>query len=109
MSPRRRTHGDQPINVRGVTAVASRTRREQLAVTVGRVLVHLEGRNALRAWTNEFVQAEMGGPPRTTGAAHLARLLTTSCSSVLTGPGSSHPDVTYTPDAEDHHVRDHEP
>jgi hypothetical protein len=39
--------GDQPVPVQGVTAVASRTGREHLAVTVGRVLLYLEDRAAL--------------------------------------------------------------
>ena len=39
--------GDQPIRVQGVTAVASRTGRAHLAVTVGRVLLYLEDREAL--------------------------------------------------------------
>ncbi len=43
--------GDQPIRVQGVTSIASRTRREHLAVTVGRVLLYLEDRAALDALT----------------------------------------------------------
>jgi hypothetical protein len=44
-----RLAGDQPVRVQGVTAVASRTGREHLSVTVEQVLLYLEDRAALDA------------------------------------------------------------
>lgn len=53
-----RMSGDQPINVRGVTAVASRNGREHVALTVGRVLVYLEDHAALAALSRAVREAE---------------------------------------------------
>lgn len=49
--------GDQPVHVQGVTAVASRTGREHLAVTIGRVLIYLEDRAALDALVTAVTRA----------------------------------------------------
>ncbi len=49
--------GDQPIRVQGVTAVASRTGQEHLAVKVGRVLLYLEDRAAFDALRAAVAQA----------------------------------------------------
>jgi len=46
------------VRVHGVTTVASRTGREHLAVTVGRVLLYLEDRAALDALVDAVRRAE---------------------------------------------------
>jgi hypothetical protein len=49
--------GDQPIRVRGITAVASAPGREHIAVTVGRILIYLEDHAALDALAAAVEQA----------------------------------------------------
>jgi len=46
------------VRVHGVTTVASRTGREHLAVTVGRVLLYLEDRAALAALVEAVRRAQ---------------------------------------------------
>jgi hypothetical protein len=55
-----RLTGDQPVRVQGVTTVASRTGKEHLAITVGRVLLYLEDRAALNALTDAIRRARAG-------------------------------------------------
>lgn len=49
--------GDQPVHVRGITAGASRSGSEHLAVTIGRVLIYLEDRAALDALITAVTRA----------------------------------------------------
>jgi hypothetical protein len=50
--------GDQQVRVQGVTAVASRTGKEHLSVTVGRVLLYLEDRATLAAFVEAVERAQ---------------------------------------------------
>jgi len=68
--------GDQPVRVQAVTAVASRTGSEHVAVTVGRVLFYLQDRAALEALraaveqAGEYADAVFGGGA---GGVHAGR------------------------------------
>jgi hypothetical protein len=63
-----RMFGDQPPRVQGVTAVASRTGKEHLAITIGRVLLYVEDRVALNALVDAFRQAQAVSDARSAGS-----------------------------------------